>query len=72
MMTELGERIIADALIECIAMSALKEIKTLIQRAAPVEVQDDERVSGHTIFRISSPGPKRVAVVPTTVKPHAV
>jgi len=34
MMTELGERIIADALIECIALSALKEIKTFIQKAA--------------------------------------
>jgi S1-C subfamily serine protease len=27
---------------------------------------------GHTIFRISSPEPKRVSIVPITSKPHAL
>jgi hypothetical protein len=50
-------------------------IKTLIQKGhfCPKRITSGRRVTnGHTISRISSPEPKRVSIVPTTLKPHAL
>ena len=59
----------------CIGLLPTTDFRTSTQKGNfyPKRITSGCRVThGHTIFRINSPEPKRVSVVPTTLKPHAL